>query len=63
MYQQQHKSPAQTEPEEVTNDPGAQYDVGNSEKFPIHIPIFLQKNAGNPAIKASFFHISYPNMY
>jgi hypothetical protein len=39
------------EPEEATNDSGVQYNMGKSQKSPVHIPTFLQRNEGDPAIK------------
>jgi hypothetical protein len=44
----QHK-----DPENVVNNPQAQYNIGKSENSPVHLPTFLQKNCGDPAIKAS----------
>jgi hypothetical protein len=41
------------EPEDVIYNPGAQYNIGKSQKCPVHIPTFLQKNEGDPAIKVS----------
>ena len=41
------------EPEDVAYDPGVQYNIGMSQKCPVHIPTFLQKNEGDPAIKVS----------
>jgi len=43
----------------ATNDPGAQYNMGKSQKFPVHIPTFLQRNEGDPAIKVSSFSPSH----
>jgi len=34
-------------------DPGVRYNMGISQKFPVHIPTFLQQNAGDPAIRVS----------
>jgi hypothetical protein len=45
--------PSDIAPEDVTHDPGVQYNIGKSQKFPVHIPTFLQKNEGDPAIKVS----------
>jgi hypothetical protein len=39
------------EPEEATNDSGVQYNMGKSQKSPVHIPTFLQRNEGDPTIK------------
>lgn len=39
------------------------YNVGKSEKCPVHIPTFLQRNEGDPAIKVRLtcpgFHLAY----
>jgi hypothetical protein len=44
----------QVEPEPlVCNESAVQYDVGKSEKFSVHIPMFLQKNEGDPAVKVN----------
>jgi hypothetical protein len=45
--------PSEIEPEDVTHDPGVQYNIGKSQKRPVHIPTFLQKNEGDPAIKVN----------
>jgi len=49
---------SQTEPEIITDDPGVQYNMGQSEKFPVHIPTFLQQNEGDLAIKVNVFSSS-----
>jgi hypothetical protein len=35
----------------LINDPQMQYNIGQSERCSVHIPTFLQKNEGDPAIK------------
>lgn len=45
------RSHARTEPDDVVSEPGAQYNMGKTEKSPVHIPTFLEKNDGDPAIK------------
>jgi hypothetical protein len=50
-------SPSEIDPEDLTHDPGVQYNIGQSQKFPVHIPTFLQKNEGDPAIKVSSLRI------
>ena len=47
------KAPSLPEQEEVLNDPGVQYNMGKSQKHPVYIPTFLQKNGSDPAIKVS----------
>jgi hypothetical protein len=32
-------------------DPRMQYNIGQSHRCSVHIPTFLQKNKGDPAIK------------
>jgi hypothetical protein len=44
---------SQIESDVITNDPGVQYNMGKSEKFSVHIPTFLQRNEGDPAVKVS----------
>jgi hypothetical protein len=46
-------TPSEIEPEDVTHNPGVQYNIGKSQKCPVHIPTFLQKNEGDPAIKVN----------
>lgn len=53
----QLSSSSELEPEDVTHDPGVQYNIGRSQKCPVHIPTFLQKNKGDPAINVSVLHI------
>jgi len=48
-----NSSPHQIEPEDMAADPGVRYNMGISQKFPVHIPTFLQRNAGDPAIRVS----------
>lgn len=44
-------SRSQTEPERLVIDSEAHYNMGTSQKFPVHIPTFLQRNNGDPAVK------------
>ena len=44
-------SGSQTKPESMVVDPGAHYNMGTSQNFPVHIPTFLQRNNGDPAVK------------
>lgn len=41
----------QRDPERITVDPNTRYNMGTSQNFPVHIPTFLQRNEGDPAIK------------
>ena len=47
------RHPSQIEPDAITNDPRAQYSMGTSEKSSVHIPTFLQRNQGDPAVKVN----------
>ena len=53
----QLSSSSELEPEDVTHDPEVQYNIGRSQKCPVHIPTFLQKNKDDPAINVSVFRI------
>ena len=53
LDRQQHGSPSEIESEDIAHDPGVQYNMGKSQKCTIHLPTFLQKNAGDPAIKVN----------
>jgi hypothetical protein len=49
-------SSSQKEPDDLSDsDPGLQYNMGQSQKFPVHIPTFLQRNEGDPAVKVWSF--------
>jgi hypothetical protein len=48
-----------TNVEAVVNDPGVQYNIGKTQNTPVHVPTFLQKNDGDPAVKASNLILSY----
>ena len=41
----------QRDPEHIVIDPNMRYNMGTSQNFPVHIPTFLQRNEGDPAIK------------
>jgi hypothetical protein len=43
----------QADQEEIVNDPRARYNMGKTQKSPVHLPTFLQKNDGDPAVKVS----------
>jgi hypothetical protein len=43
----------QVEPDDLADDPRSQYNMGTSQNFPVHIPTFLQKNEGDPAVKVN----------
>ena len=44
-------SGSQTEPESIVIDPGAHYNMGTSQNFPMHIPTFLQWNKDDSAVQ------------
>ena len=57
-------SPPEIGPEDVAHDPGVQYNMGKSQKFPVHILTFLQKNESDPTIKvSSLCIITSANLY
>jgi len=37
----------------ATNSPVARYNLGITQNYPEQIPLFLQRHAGDPAIKVS----------
>jgi len=45
--------PLQTDAEDTLTDPKARYNIGKTQNSPVHLPTFLQKNDGDPAIKVS----------
>ena len=49
------RRPSQIEPDVITNDPRVRYNMGTSEKSSVHIPTFLQRNQGDPAVKVNNF--------
>jgi hypothetical protein len=50
-----HRPLSQTGPdaEDAVNNPQMRYNIGKTQNAPVHVPTFLQKNAGDPATKAS----------
>ena len=50
--------PLQIEPEDVNINLEICYNMGTSQKFPMHIPTFLQRNQGDPAVKVSDFSVA-----
>jgi hypothetical protein len=53
------RSRPQVETEDVANDPRVQYSMGKSQKWPVHVPTFLKKNDGDPAIKVCNLTLSF----
>lgn len=53
IREKMRRSVAPTDLEEIINDPRAQYNMGKTQNSPVHIPTFLQKNDGDPAVKVS----------
>jgi hypothetical protein len=41
------------DPEDIVNNSQVQYNIGRTQKLPVHVPTFLRQNAGDPATKAS----------
>lgn len=37
----------------IPNDPKMRYNMGKAQNSPVHLPTFLKKNSGDPAIKVS----------
>jgi hypothetical protein len=54
--------PSQMDSEAITDDSGVQYNMGKSEKFAVHIPTFLRRNEGDPAIKVNIFLFCPPKL-
>jgi len=48
-------SPSQIQAEDIAANPGAYYNIGMSQKFPLYIPTFLQQNQDDPAVMVSNF--------
>ena len=46
-------SPTLIQPEDITVNTDARFNVATSQKNPVHIPTFLQQNLGDPAVKVS----------
>jgi hypothetical protein len=53
IHENLDRRPSQIQPDVITNDPGVQYNMGKSEKSNVHIPTFLQRNQGDPAVKVN----------
>lgn len=41
----------QRDPEDIITDPNTSYNMGTSQNLSVHVPTFLQRNEGDPAIK------------
>ena len=46
------------QPEDMTINTNAHFNVATSWKNPVHILTFLQQNLGNPAIKVSSYSLT-----
>jgi hypothetical protein len=57
------RSSPQTDTEEIVNDPLMQYNMGKTQNSPVHVPTFLQKNNGDPAVKVSGVFFSFVYMW
>ena len=54
IREKMHRSVLQADQEEeIVNDLRVQYNMGKTQNSPVHIPTFLQKNDGDPAVKVS----------
>jgi hypothetical protein len=51
-------SPTPIQPEEITVHTDARFNIATSRKNPVHIPTFLQKNLGDPAVKVSGYSLT-----
>jgi hypothetical protein len=55
-------SGSQKEPESIVVEPEAHYNIGTSQNLSVHIPTFLQRSNGDPAVKVrrlvAFFLLS-----
>lgn len=51
-------SPTLIQPEDMTVNTDAHFNVATSRKNPVHIPTFLQQNLGDPAIKVSGYSLT-----
>lgn len=61
IHERLNRPPLQVEPKDVSIDPGIRYNIGTSQKHPVHIPTFLQQNQGDPAVKVS--DLSFSSFY
>jgi hypothetical protein len=57
-FTKSHLTTVSEDLEDETPDPAAHYNVGVSQKLSVHIPTFIQRNEGDPAIKVS--RLSFP---
>ena len=55
IHENLNLSPSQIQAENIAANPGAHYNMEMSQKFPLHIPTFLQQNQGDPAVTVSNF--------
>jgi hypothetical protein len=53
------RPPHQTSMEDVVNDPQVQHNIGQMQNAALHVPTFLQKNGGDPAVTVSNLVPSY----
>lgn len=42
--------------EDIARSPEARYIIGKSQNFPENIPLFLEKNRHDPAVKVALLH-------
>jgi hypothetical protein len=48
---EQYRKAGKAMQEDVSNKPDVHHNIGKSQNFPESIPLFLQKHAGDPAVK------------
>lgn len=54
IHERQHPSRVPVLPlDDLVNNPQVQYNIGESQKCPVHVPTFLQQNEDDPAIKVN----------
>lgn len=49
---------------ELARSPYIQHHIGSTQKYPVHIGMYLRTHEGDPAIKVGLFILAYmrPNM-
>jgi hypothetical protein len=43
---------------DAANSPGVRYQLGSTQNYPEQISLFLQRHAGDPAIKVSPYYLT-----
>lgn len=55
MREDMNDAPGKMDTENLDKDTHVPYNIGKTQNSPVHIPTFLQKNDGDPAIKVRRF--------